>query len=298
MKRFLATLLLVIPASLVTHAEQLIPAGSAVQCMVSEPHLSSKTEHVGDPVLCQLSHSEMYGRSVFTYGAYLVGRFEDYKDPGHFVGKGWMELKFDRMVVGNDTVIPISTRVVATSGKNPVDKDGKIHGTGHAVRDTIEWMIPVLWPIDLINLPRRGPYPELKAETRLTVLVLNDFGIPTKNEVQHQPEMISKYNYADNEPQQQAAAPIERAYPQQLAAPVQQAYAPQPSPTVIVVQAPAPTIIQQAAPVVQQPAVYYGYPPPVVYGPPPPAPPPVAYGYPPAAYSYPPVAYRGYYRRY
>ena len=50
------------------------------------------------------------------------------------------------------------------------------------------------------------------------------------------------------EPQQQAAAPIERAYPQQpvQAAPIQQAYAPQPSPTVVVVQAPAPTIIQQA----------------------------------------------------
>ena len=300
MKRFLATLLLVLPASLVTHAEQLIPAGSVVQCMVSEPHLSSKTEHVGDPVLCQLSHSEMYGRSVFPYGAYLVGRFEDYKDPGHFVGKGWMELKFDRMVVGNDTVIPIASRVVATSGKNPVDRDGKIHGTGHAVRDTIEWMIPVLWPIDLINLPRRGPVPELKAETRLTVLVLNDFGIPTKNEVQRQPEMISKYNYADNEPQQQAAAPIERAYPevQQQAAPIQQSYAQpyvQPSPTVIVVQAPAPaapTIIQQPAP-----AVYNYAPPPVIYGYPPP-PPPVAYGYPPAAVGYPPVAYRGYYRRY
>jgi hypothetical protein len=301
MKRFFATLLLVLPASIGAHAEQLIPAGSVVQCMVSEPHLSSKTEHVGDPVLCQLSHSEMYGRSVFPYGAYLVGRFEDYKDPGHFVGKGWMELKFDRMVVGNDTVIPIASRVVATSGKNPVDRDGKIHGTGHAVRDTIEWMIPVLWPIDLINLPRRGPVPELKAETRLTVLVLNDFGIPTKNEVQHQPEMISKYNYADNEPQQQAAAPIERAYPevQQQAAPVQQAYAQpyaQPSPTVIVVQAAAPaapTIIQQPAP-----AVYNYAPPPVIYGYPPPAPPPVAYGYPPAAVGYPPVAYRGYYRRY
>ena len=300
MKRFLATLLLVLPASIGAHAEQLIPAGSVVQCMVSEPHLSSKTEHVGDPVLCQLSHSEMYGRSVFPYGAYLVGRFEDYKDPGHFVGKGWMELKFDRVVVGNDTVIPIASRVVATSGKNPVDRDGKIHGTGHAVRDTVEWMIPVLWPIDLINLPRRGPVPELKAETRLTVLVLNDFGIPTKNEVQRQPEMISKYNYADNEPQQQAAAPIERAYPevQQQAAPIQQSYAQpyvQPSPTVIVVQAPAPaapTIIQQPAP-----AVYNYAPPPVIYGYPPP-PPPVAYGYPPAAVGYPPVAYRGYYRRY
>ena len=305
MKRFLATLLLVLPASIGAHAEQLIPAGSVVQCMVSEPHLSSKTEHVGDPVLCQMSHSEMYGRSVFPYGAYLVGRFEDYKDPGHFVGKGWMELKFDRMVVGNDTVIPISSRVVATSGKNPVDRDGKIHGTGHAVRDTIEWMIPVLWPIDLINLPRRGPVPELKAETRLTVLVLNDFGIPTKNEVQRQPEMISKYNYADNEPQQQAAAPIERSYeqPMQQAAPIQQAYVQpyaQPSPTVVVVQAPAPTIIQQAAPPVimqQQAPVVYGYPP-VSYAYPPP-PPPVAYGYPPVAYryAYPRVAYRGGYYR-
>src|SRR5580704_18841002 len=129
MKRLCAALLLVLPAWFVAGAEQLIPAGSVVQCMVSESKISSKTEHVGDPVLCQLSHSEMYGRSVFPYGAYLVGRFEDYKDPGHFVGKGWMELKFDRMIVGNDTVIPIATRVVADSAKYPVDNDGKIHGT-------------------------------------------------------------------------------------------------------------------------------------------------------------------------
>ena len=224
MKRFLATVLLVFPASLGVSAEQLIPAGSVMQCIVAEPHLSSKMMHVGDPVLCQVSHSEMYGRSVFPYGSYIVGRFEAYKDPGHFVGKGWMELKFDRMVVGNDTVIPISTRVVATSGKNPVDSDGKIHGLGHPVRDAIEWMIPVLWPIDLINLPRRGPYPELKPETRLTVMVLDDFGIPTKSEVQHQPEMISRYNYADPTPTQQPA-PIERTYAQPAQpAPVQQTY--------------------------------------------------------------------------
>ncbi|HXC97192.1 MAG TPA: hypothetical protein VNU92_15940 [Edaphobacter sp.] len=291
MKRTLATLLLALPAWFGGNAEQLIPAGSVMQCMVSQPHLSSKTEHVGDPVLCQVSHSEMYGRSVFPYGSYMVGRFEDYKDPGHFVGKGWMELKFDRMVVGNDTVIPVTTRVVATSAKYPVDKDGKIHGTGHPVRDTIEWMIPVLWPIDLINLPRRGPYPELKPETRLTVMVLDDFGIPTKSEVQHQPEMISKYNYADPTPTQQPA-PIEHAYAQQPVqqVPVQQAYA-QPSPTVVVVQAPAPaapTIIQQ-----QAPAPVYQQPPIVVQHP------PVIYGYPPPpAYAYPPIAYRGYYRAY
>jgi hypothetical protein len=285
MKRFLAALMFVLPASLVINAEQLIPAGSVMQCMVSEPNLSSKMMHIGDPVLCQVSHAELYGRSVFPFGSYLVGHFEDYKDPGHFVGKGWMELKFDRMVVGNDTVIPLSTRVVATSEKYPVDKDGKIHGTGHPVRDTIEWMIPVLWPIDLINLPRRGPRPVLKPESRLTVLLLDDIGIPTKKEVQHQPELISRYNYADNEPDQQAAAPIERVSPQpmQQAAPVQQSYAQpayaQQSPTVVIVQAPAP-----APTVIQQPAVY-AYPPQVVYGYPPP----------PPAYAYPPV---GYYRRY
>ena len=79
-------------------SDQLIPAGSLIQCTVSEPRLSSKTTAIGDPVLCQISHAERYGRSVLPYDSYLVGRFEDYRDPGHFVGKGWMELKFERMV--------------------------------------------------------------------------------------------------------------------------------------------------------------------------------------------------------
>jgi hypothetical protein len=272
MKRILASLLLILPVSFTAGAEQLIPAGSSMQCMVSDK-ISSKTVHIGDAILCQVSHVEMYGRSVFPYGSYLVGHFEDYKDPGHFVGKGWMELKFDRIVVGNDTVIPISTRVIASSGKNPVDLNGRIVGTGHATRDTVEWLIPVLWPLDLINLPRRGPYPVLKPETRLTVKLLDDVGIPTKSEVQHQPEMISRFNYADPTPAvQQQPAQVERSYPQ----PVQQSYAPPPSypqqnPSVVVVQAqaPAPTYIQQPAPViVQQPRpVIYGYPPPYGYYP-------------------------------
>ncbi|MGF7181255.1 hypothetical protein [Tunturiibacter psychrotolerans] len=277
MKRILASLLLILPIS-IAGAEQLIPAGSSMQCMVSDK-ISSKTVHLGDAILCQVSHVEMYGRSVFPYGSYLVGHFEDYKDPGHFVGKGWMELRFDRIVVGNDTVIPISTRVIASSGKNPVDSNGRIVGTGHATRDTVEWLIPVLWPLDLINLPRRGPYPVLKPETRLTVKLLDDVGIPTKSEVQHQPEMISRFNYADPTPAvQQQPAPVERSYPQ----PVQQSYAPaypQQNPSVVVVQAqaPAPTYIQQPAPViVQQPR-------PVVYGYPPPPPP---YGYYPTPYGY------------
>ncbi len=166
-------------------AEQMIPAGSLVQCTVSEPKLSSKTTDVGDPVLCQVGHVELYGRSVFPYGSYLEGRFEDYKDPGHLVGKGWMELKFDRMYIPPGQIIPVSAKVVYLP-KYPVDKQGRIHGKGHPVRDTVEWLIPVLWPIDLLNLPRRGPRPELKPETRLTLKIMDDFGVPMPEQVSYQ----------------------------------------------------------------------------------------------------------------
>lgn len=166
--------------------EHIIPAGSLISCTVSEPKLSSKTTAIGDPVLCQVGHSERYGRSVLPYNSYLVGRFEDYKDPGHFVGKGWMELRFDRMVIEPDTTIPIDAKVVAVPGYN-VDRDGRILGKGHAVRDTVEWMIPVLWPIDLINLPRRGPRPTLKEETRLVLKVMDDLAVPVTPELQQEP---------------------------------------------------------------------------------------------------------------
>ena len=175
---FSALLWLMFAAPLVAHAgEQLVPAGSLVQCTVSEPKLSSKTADVGDPVLCRVSHVELYGRSTLPYGSYLVGRFEDYKDPGHFVGKGWMELRFDRMVIQPDTVIPVAAKVVYVKGYN-VDREGRILGKGHPVRDTLEWMVPVLWPIDLLNLPRRGPRPVLKGETRLTLKIMDDLGVP------------------------------------------------------------------------------------------------------------------------
>ncbi len=158
-------------------AEQLIPAGSLVQCTISEPKLSSKTAELGDPVLCQLSHAERYGRAAVPYGSYLVGRFEAYKDPGHFIGKGWMELRFDRMVIEPDTVIPVSAKVVDVPGYS-VDRVGRIQGKGHPVRDAIEWSIPILWPIDLLNLPRRGPRPVLKGETHLTLKMMDDLSVP------------------------------------------------------------------------------------------------------------------------
>jgi hypothetical protein len=173
----LALLSLLLTAPLCGYAEHLIPAGSLISCTMSEPRVNSKTMAVGDPVLCKISYSEIYGRAVLPYDSYLVGRFQDYKDPGHFVGKGWMQLTFDRMVIEPDTIIPVDARVVGVPGYN-VDSHGRILGKGHAVRDTVTWMIPILWPIDLIELPRRGPRPTLKEETRLTLKVMDDLAIP------------------------------------------------------------------------------------------------------------------------
>jgi hypothetical protein len=255
MKGFCSLLLLLFAAPLASFAgERLIPAGSLISCTVSEPRLSSKTESVGDPVLCQVSHVELYGRSTLPYGSYLEGRFEDYKDPGHFVGKGWMELKFDRMIIEPDTVIPMNARVVSVPGYN-VDRQGRILGKGHAVRDTIEWSIPILWPIDLINLPRRGPRPALKEETRLTLKIMDDFGVPAFEPVQprESPGLLRRENY-------QVPAP-----------------APEPPRQQAVVQTYVQPVYVQPSP----PPVYYYYaPPPMrVYYPPPPPPVRSAYAY-------------------
>jgi hypothetical protein len=285
--------LLLCSAPFIASAEQLVPAGSILKCTVSDK-ISSKTEAVGDPVMCTLGHTEAYSRVVFPYGSYLIGHFEEYKDPGHFVGKGWMELRFDRLMIQPDTNVPINARVVAVPKYN-VDNDGRIHGKGHPVKDTVEWLIPVLWPIDIVNLPRRGPRPTLKPETQLTLKVLDDFGIPSQAEQDYQqPALIERrtaaiekhkedmvdqgYITADEAFGQQNAAPIQRQYAQPQYVPQQyapQQYAPQPvyqaqaapAPQVIVIQAPSPVIMQQQQPqVVQQPYPVY-MPPPMMYSP-------------------------------
>jgi hypothetical protein len=251
MKGRLSTLLLILLAApLAGSAERLIPAGSLIACTVSEPRLSSKTANIGDPVLCQVSHVEIYGRSTLPYGSYMVGRFEDYKDPGHFVGKGWMELKFDRMIVQPDTVLPVDARVVNVPGYN-VDREGHILGRGHATRDIVEWSIPILWPIDLLNLPRRGPRPTLREETRLTLKVMDDIGVPDNPAPQ---------------PQQDSSGLLHR--PSAYEAPPPQPE-PEPQPIAQTNEPPAqPVYVQQAQPIyVQPPPVYY------VYVTPPPPPP-------------------------
>lgn len=248
--------LLLAPPLFADAGQRLIPAGALVSCTTGDGRISSKTTAVGDPVLCKVEHRR--GDFMLPYGSYLGGEFAEFKDPGHFVGKGWMELAFDRLYVGG-TVIPIDAKVVDVPGYK-IDSQGRILGKGHAVRDTITWMIPVLWPIDLINLPRRGPRPTLKSETALTLRVMEDIEVPVVPEPQRDP-----YGLIPRGSQGYAPAPPPPVDDQQPAP--QMSYDQQPDYGTAPAPAPEP-----------MPAMAYAMPAPVPYAPVVVAPPPVFYG--------------------
>jgi hypothetical protein len=163
-------------AQAATAAHDIIPAGTLLQCTLDEVNLSSKTAMVGDPVLCHLGSINSFGHPAFPRGAMLGGHLQDYKDPGHFVGKGWLQLEFDRLILPGE-VVPLSAKIVA-SPHMKVDAQGDIRGKGHAKRDTAEWMIPILWPIKIVTLPARGPYPTLKGESRISLRLMDDVELP------------------------------------------------------------------------------------------------------------------------
>ena len=180
MSRFpilVAFVLCLAPMATAQTRESIVPAGTLLQCTLDEPRFSSETAHVGDPVVCHISSLGMFGRPVFPRGAYLSGRFTDFRDPGHFFGKGWLKLEFESLTLPGGT-LPVSAKVVSVPHYK-VDAEGSIRGRGHARRDTIEWAIPILWPEKLITLPMRGPRPTLKGETRILLRIQEDLSIPT-----------------------------------------------------------------------------------------------------------------------
>src|ERR1700756_5267906 len=96
------TLSVALPAA----AKDFIPAGTVLHCTMDEANFSPKTAMVGDPVLCHLGPLGSFGHSIFPRGAQLGGHLQDYKAPGHFWGKGWMAIEFDRLILPNAEVLP------------------------------------------------------------------------------------------------------------------------------------------------------------------------------------------------
>lgn len=154
----------------------LVPAGTLLRCTLDEPNFSSATADIGDPVVCHLSALRQFGKTVFPRGSYLGGHLEADKEPGHFVGKGYLKIEFDRIGFP-DSDIPVPSKIIAAKGYR-VDKKGDIIGKGHATRDTVEWLIPPLWPWKVLMLPARGPRPVLKGEEQITVRLMDDIDVP------------------------------------------------------------------------------------------------------------------------
>ena len=163
--------------------DTVLPAGTLVTCTLDEPNFSSATASIGDPVLCHPHGLQVFGQTIFPRGTYIVGHLADDKDPGHFWGKGYLKIEFDRIGLPSADV-PLSAKMIAVSGGYKVDKEGKIKGKGHAKRDIVEWMLPPLWPWKLIMLPARGPRPTLKGETRVTLKLMEDVLVPESGQYQ------------------------------------------------------------------------------------------------------------------
>ena len=159
-----------------TKAQDVVPAGTLLQCTLDEPNFSSATANVGDPIVCQLSSIEEFGHVVVPRGSYLTGHLEAYKEPGHFVGKGYLKLEFDRLSLPSGD-IPVPGKIVAVAGYR-VNRQGDIVGHGHAKRDAAEWLLPPLWPLKVLTLPARGPRPTLKGEEQITLRLMDDIEMP------------------------------------------------------------------------------------------------------------------------
>lgn len=158
--------------------EVIIPAGTLLRCTLDEPNFSSKSADIGDPVICHLSQAVLFDRPLFPRGAYLGGHLESDKEPGHFVGKGYLQIEFDKLGFPEGQ-IPVPAKVISAKGYH-VDRQGKIIGHGHPVRDAVEWMFPPLWPEKVVTLPARGPRPTLKGEEQLTLRVMDDIAVPAQ----------------------------------------------------------------------------------------------------------------------
>lgn len=156
--------------------QTLVPAGTLLYCTLDEPNFSSQTAQAGDPILCHLSSVEMFGRPVIPRGSLLSGRMQEFRDPGHFFGKGWLQLEFTGVTLPTGS-FSLNAKVISAT-RYRVDSEGRIKGNGHPTRDAIEWSIPILWPIKVLTLPARGPRPALKGETRLGLRLMEDVYVP------------------------------------------------------------------------------------------------------------------------
>jgi hypothetical protein len=195
-----------------------LAAGNLLQCTLDEPNLSSHTVKAGDPIVCYARPVTEFGCSLFPHGTQLAGKFVEYRDPGHFVGKGWLKLEFDRVILP-EGIVAVGMRIVSVRGFH-VNADGDVLGKGHRKRDAAEWTIPILWPEKVVTLPLRGPRPALKGERVITLRLLDDLRLPCggittswlDSAWQFPRPLESSWQYSPKQPQRRSQAEPFRSF--------------------------------------------------------------------------------------
>jgi hypothetical protein len=194
---YLCLSLLCLGLATCAQAQTVVPAGTLLQCTLDEPNFSTATASVGDPVVCYLRSVQQFGHIVLPRGSYLQGHLAAEKDPGHFWGKGYLRLEFDRIGLPS-TDIPVPSKVIAASGGYKTDRQGDVVGKGHATRDVVEWLLPPLWPWKMITLPARGPRPTFKGEEQLTLRLMDDVVVPKVGDLR--PSPMPGWHYFGGQP--------------------------------------------------------------------------------------------------
>jgi len=139
-----------------------VPAGTLLRCTLDEPNFSSATADIGDPVICHLNNLREFGQNAFPRGSYLGGHLEADKEPGHFVGKGYLKLNSTASV--SPIRCPVPSKVIAARDTKWIvagtlwarPRDARHRGMAHS--SAMAWKI--------LMLPARGPRPTLKAKSR------------------------------------------------------------------------------------------------------------------------------------
>jgi len=54
---------------------------------------------VGDPVVCHLRAQQEFGRIIFPRGSMLGGHLEAAREPGHFIGKGYLKIALTGVIL-------------------------------------------------------------------------------------------------------------------------------------------------------------------------------------------------------
>src|SRR5882757_2321903 len=130
-------------------AQQIVvPAGTLLRCTLNEPNFSSATAEVGDPVVCHVGATQQFGREAFPRDTYIAGHLEAYKDPGHLVGKGWLQLSLGlTLIVLKSEAIDAAraSRDASQAGIDRLKQPGFVNKAVGAL-ETAEGGIPVLGP--------------------------------------------------------------------------------------------------------------------------------------------------------